>query len=58
MNSDSNYDEKFWDEISKEVKPYEGYMMLKTKKLDFYICTYMTYEITKNGEIIKPIVDI
>ena len=56
MNSDSNYDEKFWDEISKEVKPYEGYMMLKTKKLDFHICTYMTYEITKNGEIIKPIV--
>lgn len=57
MNSDSNYDEKFWDEISKEVKPYEGYMMLKTKKLDFHICTYMTYEITKNGETIKPIVE-
>ncbi|MBU3126172.1 family 65 glycosyl hydrolase domain-containing protein [Clostridium tagluense] len=57
MNSDSNYDEKFWDEISSEVKPYEGYMMLKTKKLDFHICTYMTYEITKNGEIIKPIAE-
>jgi len=55
MNSDSNYDEKFWDEISKEVKPYEGYLLLKTKKLDFHICTYMTYEITKNGETIKPI---
>jgi len=55
INSDSNYDEKFWDEISKEVKPYEAYVMLKTKKLDFGICTDMTYEITKNGEILKPI---
>ena len=58
MNSDSNYDEKFWDEISKGVQPYEGYMLLKTKKLDFHICTYMTYEITKNGEIIKPILTL
>jgi maltose phosphorylase len=56
MNADSNYDEKFWDEISKESKPYEAYMMLKTKKLDFHICTYMTYELTKNGEIINPLV--
>lgn len=55
MNSDSNYDEKFWDEVSKGVKAYEAYVMLKTKKLDFNICTNMTYELTKNGEIIKPI---
>ncbi len=58
MNSDSNYDEKFWDEISKDVKPYEACMMLKTKKLDFHICTYMTYELTKNGEIISPAVTL
>lgn len=54
VNSDSNYDEKFWDETAKEVKPYEGFIMLKTKKLDFHICTYMSYELTKNGEILKP----
>lgn len=58
MNSDSNYDEKFWDEIAKEVKPYEAYLMLKTKKLDFHISTYMTYELTKNGKVIKPIVTL
>ena len=58
INSDANYDEKFWDEISKEVKTYEGYLMLKTKKLDFHICTYMTYEITKNGEVIKPFIQL
>ncbi|MCB2360063.1 family 65 glycosyl hydrolase domain-containing protein [Clostridium estertheticum] len=58
VNCDSNYDETFWDEISKGVKPYEAYVMLKTKKLDFHICTSMTFEITKNGEIIKPIVTL
>nr|MBK5235808.1 glycoside hydrolase family 65 protein [Clostridium sp.] len=57
-NSDSNYDEKFWDEISKESKPYEAFLMLKTKKLDFNICTYMTYELTINGELIEPLVEI
>ncbi|HEY8888995.1 MAG TPA: family 65 glycosyl hydrolase domain-containing protein [Clostridium sp.] len=56
INCDSNYDEKFWDEISKAVKPNEAYLMLKTKKLDFHVCTNMTYEITKNGELINPIV--
>ncbi|MBU3181073.1 family 65 glycosyl hydrolase domain-containing protein [Clostridium psychrophilum] len=58
MNSDSNYDETFWDEISKGVKPYDAYVMLKTKKLDFHICTNMTFELTKNGEIIKPLVTL
>jgi len=56
FNFDSNYDEKFWDEISKGVEPDEAYLLLKTKKLGFYICTYMTYKLTKNGETIKPIV--
>jgi len=58
MNCDSNYNEKFWDEVSKEVNPYEGYLLLKTKKLGFHICTYMTYEITKNSEIIKPYIQL
>ena len=58
INSDSNYDEKFWDEISKEVNPYAAYILLKTKKLDFHICTYMNYEITVNNEIIKPVITL
>lgn len=54
VNKDSNYDEKFWNEISKEVNPYEGYVMLKTKKIDFNICSYMRYDISKNGAKITP----
>ena len=58
INSDSNYEEKFWDEVSSDVNPFEGYVMLKTKKLDFYISTYMTYELTKNGKTLAPKVDL
>lgn len=54
VNKDCNYDEKFWDEVSKDCKPYEGYVMLKTKKLDFYISSYMRFNITKNSNPITP----
>ena len=47
-NEDSNYSEKFWNEVSKEVIDGEGYLLGKTKKLDFYICTGMKFDIEKN----------
>jgi len=56
MNLDSNYNEKFWVEILKGVNYDEAYLLLKTKKLDFHICTYMTYEVTKNGKKIESVV--
>ncbi|WP_461205940.1 glycoside hydrolase family 65 protein [Clostridium sp. DL1XJH146] len=49
-NEDSNYDEKFWDEVNKSSASHCGFLMLKTKKLDFHICSYMQYEILKNNE--------
>lgn len=55
VNRDSNYEEKFWNEISKESHPYEGYIMLKTKKLDFYISSYMKFNIRKNNNEIATI---
>lgn len=57
INKDSNYDEKFWLEVAKNVQPYEGYVMLKTKKLDFNICSYMRFKITKNNEKINIPID-
>ncbi len=32
-NEDSNYDEKFWDTISKQIGLGNGYLTVKTKKL-------------------------
>ena len=47
-NEDSNYDERFWSEVSKEVLEDEGYLLGKTKKLDFHVCTGMKFDIEKN----------
>ncbi len=49
INEDSNYQEKFWEELSIESKPGEAYITAKTKKLDFHVCTSMKFNIEKNG---------
>ncbi|MEQ8153507.1 MAG: glycoside hydrolase family 65 protein [Clostridiaceae bacterium] len=48
-NKDSNYDEKFWDEVPGESEECIGSITVKTKKLDFYVCTSMKYDIVQNG---------
>ena len=50
-NQDSNYDEKFWEEVEKFIKRKSGYLTTKTKKTDFHVCTGMKFEIFKNGEV-------
>lgn len=54
MNKDSNYDEKFWDEISKENQPDGGYIVMRTKKTGFEVATGMKFSIVQNGEAIQP----
>ena len=49
-NEDANYNEKFWDEVSKEIAPWWGYIVGKTKKLDFHVCTGMRFKIEVNGK--------
>lgn len=59
-NEDSNYGEKFWDEFEKNVDGFYGYLTMKTKKLDFYVCTSMKYGVycsgNKNEAEVQPIV--
>ncbi len=50
-NEDSNYDEKFWVEVKKEVKSGVGYVVARTKKTDFYVCSGMSVEVYKNGRV-------
>ncbi len=38
-NKDSNYDEKFWDEIAKETSFAEAYLEMATKKTNFHVLT-------------------
>ena len=49
-NEDSNYDEKFWVEVQKEVESGVGYVVAKTKKTDFYVCSGMSIVLLKNGQ--------
>ncbi|MCX7884290.1 MAG: glycoside hydrolase family 65 protein, partial [Caloramator sp.] len=59
-NEDSNYGEKFWDEVEKKIDKFYGYLTMKTKKLDFYVCTSMKYDVyysgNKNESEVQPIV--
>ncbi|MBC8060615.1 MAG: glycoside hydrolase family 65 protein [Clostridiaceae bacterium] len=50
INEDSNYDEKFWEEISKINSSTETSLKIKTKKLDFHVCSTMLFDIFQNDK--------
>ena len=50
INEDSNYDEKFWDEVEKGVQNGSGWITSQTKKLDFQVCTGMRFTLEQNGK--------
>lgn len=52
-NEDANYDEKFWDEVAKNTGNDTAVLTLKTKKLDFHVCTAQKIALTRNGDLIK-----
>ena len=54
MNSDSNYDEKFWIEISKQTNKNYSYVHNRTKKTGFDVCTGMRCKLFVNSEEIEP----
>jgi maltose phosphorylase len=51
-NQDSNYDEKFWDEVDKAIGTDGGYVHMKTKKTGFDVVTGMKCVILIDG---KPV---
>jgi maltose phosphorylase len=57
VNKDSNYDEKFWDEVSKATQRDGGYVVLRTKKTGFEVATGMKFSIQQNGETIEPVTE-
>lgn len=53
-NEDSNYRIKFWAYVSNEISPFEGFITVKTKKLDSHVCTGMKFDIFQNDKAITP----
>jgi maltose phosphorylase len=49
INKDSNYDEKFWEEVYKEVSEGKAIVTAQTKKTFFHVTTGMQYHINSNG---------
>jgi maltose phosphorylase len=49
-NMDSNYDEKFWDEVYKHAHEGECIVTAQTKKTFFHVCTGIRYKILEEGE--------
>lgn len=50
MNMDSNYDEKFWNEVNQEAVHGSAVVTAETKKTLFHVCTGMSYVIHQNGK--------
>ena len=51
-NEDSNYDEKFWEEVAKNATPLAGNVTARTKKTGFVVCAAMRYELEEKGKAI------
>ncbi|HWD89512.1 MAG TPA: glycoside hydrolase family 65 protein [Mucilaginibacter sp.] len=49
VNKDSNYDEKFWDEVEKDCWNDGGYVQSRTKKTGFEVATGQTFTISQNN---------
>jgi maltose phosphorylase len=53
-NEDTNYDEKFWKEISREISVDHGIITSRTLKTDFHVSTGMYCSVLKDGK--QPVV--
>ncbi|MET6997703.1 glycoside hydrolase family 65 protein [Chitinophaga defluvii] len=49
-NQDANYDEKFWEEVQREVGDNSAMLTLRTKKTGFDVCTGMLFEVYQEGQ--------
>ncbi len=53
-NEDANYDEKFWDEVSRKRLERQAYITAVTKKTEFYLCSGTQFEVIHNQQSIEP----
>lgn len=47
-NEDTNYGEKFWEEVGKEINENAGVLITRTLKTDFHVSTGMCFSFIKN----------
>ena len=49
-NTDANWEERFWKTLEVSSEADQGFILSKTLKTEFHVCTYMQSEIWKQGE--------
>jgi maltose phosphorylase len=53
-NADANYDEYFWDEISRDIRDNQGFIVSRTRKTEFEVCVGIaTYINTQNSHSVS-----
>ncbi|MBO6605738.1 glycoside hydrolase family 65 protein [Psychroserpens sp.] len=52
-NEDSNWDDKFWDILSIDHDQEQAFIVSRTMKTNFYVCTSMQTQVSHNGQAIK-----
>lgn len=56
-NQDSNYEEKFWDEVSRAQDESGSYLTLRTKKTAFDVITGVKTVVLKNSKTVNLTID-
>jgi maltose phosphorylase len=57
-NADTNYGEKFWAEVSRNMDKESGILVTRTLKTDFHVATGMCFEFLRNNKAIDADTDI
>ena len=52
-NEDSNWDDKFWDVLSVNHEDNQAFIVSRTMKTHFYVCTAMCAQIAINGNVLN-----
>ena len=52
-NEDSNWDDKFWDVLSVNHQDHQAFIVSRTMKTHFHVCTAMQSQVSLNGEILN-----
>ncbi|WCO01260.1 glycoside hydrolase family 65 protein [Psychroserpens ponticola] len=52
-NEDSNWDDKFWDVLSVNHENEQAFIVSKTMKTHFYVCTSMQTQVSLNGLVLR-----
>lgn len=52
-NEDTNWDDKFWDTLSVNHEDEQAFIVSRTMKTHFYVCTAMQTQVSVNGTVLK-----